>query len=77
MANPFTQHPEEVGETYPEHMGSALSFGATMVVGGLCVLVHAFLPFLFDRTGSRTMAKLHRKMTKRADRVDWERHPII
>ena len=77
MANPFTRHPEEIGETYSEHMATAAGFGATMVIGGLCVIIHAFLPFVFEQTGSRTMAKLHRKMSTRLDRVNWERHPII
>ena len=77
MANPFTRHPEEVGESYFGHMATAAAFGATMVVGGLCVVLHAFLPFLFVNTGSRTMDKLHKKMMKRVQKVDWERHPII
>ncbi len=75
--NPFTRHPEEVGETYGEHLATAAGFGATMMLGGLCVIVHAFLPFLFVNTGSRTMDKLHKKMTRRVDRLNWERHPII
>ena len=75
--NPFTRHPEEVGESYTEHLATAGGFGATMVVGGLCVMIHAILPFLFVNTGSNTMRKLHKKMTKRVDTVNWERHPII
>ena len=77
MSNPFTDHPSEVGETYFEHLATAAKFGATMVAGGLLVLVHAILPFLFVHTGSRTMDKLHRRMTRRVDKVNWERHPII
>lgn len=77
MANPFTRHPEEVGEKYGQHLRTAAGFGAVMVVGGLCVMVHAVLPFLFEQTGSRTMDKLHKRMKRRADRVNWERHPII
>ena len=75
--NPFTRHPREVGESYGEHLLTASAFGLTMMAGGVAVLVHEFLPFLFQRTGSRTMAKLHRRMTGRADKIDWERHPII
>ena len=75
--NPLTRHPREVDESYCEHFAIAAGFGATMLIGGLCVIVHAFLPFLFVNTGSRTMDKLHKKMTKRVDRVNWERHPII
>jgi hypothetical protein len=77
MANPFSQHPQEVGESYFGHMATAAGFGATMVLGGLCVMVHAVLPFLFEHTGSRTMRKLHDKMTKRTEQMNWERHPII
>jgi hypothetical protein len=77
MANLFTQHPREVGESYSEHLATAAGFGLTMVVGGLCVMVHSLLPFLFVQTGSRTMDKLHKRMTRRTDKVNWERHPII
>lgn len=77
MANPFTQHPAEVGETYFEHLATAAGFGAIMLLGSLCVLIHAVFPFLFVQTGSRTMDRLHKRMTRRSDRVNWERHPII
>ncbi|HEX8535628.1 MAG TPA: DUF6356 family protein [Allosphingosinicella sp.] len=77
MANPFTRHPSEVGESYAQHLATAAGFGATMVVGGLCVMIHAVLPFLFEQTGSKTMCKLHKKMTSRTDKANWERHPII
>ena len=76
-ANPFSRHPAEVGESYGAHLRTAAGFGAVMVLGGLCVMAHAIFPFLFEQTGSRTMAKLHKRMTKRSDRVNWERHPII
>ncbi len=75
--NLFNKHPKEVGETYGEHLATAAGFGATMFIGGICVMIHAILPFLFVNTGSRTMDKLHKKMTKRVDVVNWERHPII
>lgn len=75
--NPFTQHPHEIGESYGEHLATASGFGLTMVVGGLCVMIHALLPFLFVNTGTRTMAALHKRMSRRADVVNWERHPII
>ncbi|MBA3677622.1 MAG: hypothetical protein H0W74_09510 [Sphingosinicella sp.] len=77
MANLFTQHPKEVGESYGEHLVTASGFGFTMVIGGLCVMMHALVPFLFVQTGSRTMDRLHKRMTRRGDKVNWERHPII
>lgn len=50
-----------------EHMGVALGFGSKMLLGGAACLVHAFLPFLFTRTGSRTITELNDRMV--ANRV--------
>lgn len=62
MANPFTDHPETVGETYLEHMGSALSFARALLGAALACAVHAFLPFLFVKTGSAAITRLHDRM---------------
>jgi hypothetical protein len=77
MANPFTQHPHEVGESYGAHFTNASAFGVRMLLGGMAALIHAVFPFMFVQTGSRTMDKLHKRMTRRSDKVNWERHPII
>ncbi|HYM26601.1 MAG TPA: DUF6356 family protein [Steroidobacteraceae bacterium] len=58
----FTEHPASVGESYGEHMGQALCFGSRMVLAGLACLVHGVLPFLFVRTGSRTINELNERM---------------
>lgn len=58
----FTEHPHSVNETYGEHFGVALSFAAHMAVGSLVCLVHAFLPFLFEKTGSRIVTGLNDRM---------------
>ena len=63
MLQLFTDHPRSVGETYGEHFLFASSFGARMVAGGLACFVHGFLPFLFVRTGSRTVLALHARMS--------------
>jgi hypothetical protein len=62
MFRAFTQHPASVGETYLEHMGMALSFALRLLLGGLACFVHAFLPFLFVKTGSGIIAGLHDRM---------------
>ena len=64
----FTEHPASVGESYFEHMGMALRFGAKMLLGGLACLVHAFFPFLFVRTGSECIDTLHERMVTNRDR---------
>ena len=75
--NPLTRHLDEVGESYGEHGGKAAAFGLSMIAGGLACLVHAVFPFLFERTGSETIRTLNATLCKRADRPNWERHPII
>jgi len=65
VANPFTAHPHAMGETYTQHLLVACGFGARMIAGGCACLVHALLPFLFCRTGSRTIVELNEAMIDR------------
>ena len=62
LATLFTDHPATVGETYGEHFAAAGSFAAALLAGGIVCLVHAFLPFLFVKTGSSIVAGLYRRM---------------
>jgi hypothetical protein len=58
----FTQHPASVGETYLQHLRSASTFAIRMLAGGLACMVHAFLPFIFERTASNCIHQLHQRM---------------
>lgn len=58
----FTDHPRSVGESYREHLASAFGFGAAMIVAGMACLVHGLLPFLFKRSGSSAISRLHGEM---------------
>ena len=58
----FTEHPASVGETYGEHLMTALGFALTMLAAGLACLVHGIFPFLFTRTGSNAITALYRRM---------------
>ena len=60
----FTVHPRSVGETYGEHLRAAAGFGFAMIGAGLACLLHALLPFLFVRTGSETVRRLHQRMVE-------------
>ena len=64
----FTEHPASVGETYWQHLGCALSFGASMIIGGVACLLHGLLPFAFTKSGSRRIEILHRRMVTHRDR---------
>jgi protein-S-isoprenylcysteine O-methyltransferase Ste14 len=65
----FVDHPESVGESYAEHFGVALGFGVTMVTAGLACLVHALVPGLFVKTGSRAVTELYYRMVRHRQRV--------
>lgn len=62
MLKAFTQHPETVGESYLEHLGSAWGFAATMAVGAMACLLHGLFPFAFQSSGSRRIRELHERM---------------
>jgi len=58
----FTEHPASVGETYWGHLLRASWFAGKMLVGAGACFIHALLPFLFVKTGSRTITELHSAM---------------
>ena len=60
----LTDHLDEVGESYWEHMLKASRFAVAMLVGGIACFVHALLPFLFVRTGSARIRHLHEVMVE-------------
>ncbi|WP_099865866.1 DUF6356 family protein [Pararhizobium haloflavum] len=62
----FTDHPASVEESYIEHMRFAGWFAGQLLIAGLAALTHAILPFLFERTASRIIDRLHHRMHNRA-----------
>ena len=59
----FTRHPATVGETYGGHLTFATGVGGRMVLAGFACMLHGIFPFLFERTGSRTILDLHGRVT--------------
>ncbi len=74
--NPFTHHPNAVGESYGEHFGVATTFGTTLIVAGIASVLHGVFPWMFETTGSRTVKKLYHQITGRGPAQhgagDWE-----
>lgn len=58
----FTRHLDEVGETYFQHLRHAGSFAITLFGAALACLVHALVPFAFEKTGSECIRRLHDRM---------------
>lgn len=64
----FTEHPASVGETYFGHLFSALSFCGRLSLALMACFIHAFLPFLFEKTGSRMLTCLMDDMVHNRDK---------
>jgi hypothetical protein len=65
----FLDHPRSVGESYLQHLGTALSFGSRMIVAGIACSLHGLFPFLFVTTGSSTVRHLHDRMITHRSRT--------
>jgi hypothetical protein len=64
----FTSHPASVGESYGQHLIQALSFAAAMFAGAIACLIHALIPSMCKRTGSRIIMRLHQRMVVKRTR---------
>ena len=69
LISPFNEHPASVGETYAQHLVSASRFSLRMIGAGICCFVHGLLPFLFVKTGSDTVTRLHDRMVTHRERT--------
>ena len=64
MIKLFNEHPASVNESYFGHMATALSFFFQFGYAAFAALVHAFLPFLFVKTGSKIITDLNHRMVE-------------
>ncbi len=65
MKSLFLTHPRSVDESYVEHMVFAGRFSGTLLLAAGAALVHAFLPFLFEKTASRMIARMYQRTKNR------------
>lgn len=66
----WSQHLDEVNETYFEHMGNAMSFAGHMLTGAIACAIHAVMPFFFESTGSNRVNFLYDRMVVMRKRPD-------
>ena len=52
IKNPFTKHPHEIGETYFQHMKTAMAVSAHLLFSSSAQLVHAVFPFVSPPLGT-------------------------
>ena len=65
MRNLFLTHPQSVDESYVEHMAFAGRFSGKLFLAAGAALVHAILPFAYEKTASRLIAEMYAKTHNR------------
>ena len=65
IARLFHDHPASVDETYGEHARFAFGFALRLFAAAGAALVHAVLPFAFEKTASGIVAELYERTHNR------------
>ena len=63
MIKDSQEHPNEVNETYFQHIRIAFKIGYTLLVTGVFCLIHGLIPSLFKKTGSNQIAKMYKMVS--------------
>jgi hypothetical protein len=58
----FIDHPKSVNETYVQHFFTAMSFSTKLFKAAIASFIHALVPGLCIKTGSKAITELHVKM---------------
>ena len=65
MVNIFTKHPNEVGETYFQHLFNSLRYALTFFLLVFVAFIHAVFPFIFTKTASCVIQEMSDHIKKR------------
>lgn len=65
LARLFTAHPHSVDENYFQHLLFAGKFALMLFAAGFCALVHAILPFMFEKTAGNLITKMYTRIHNR------------
>ena len=55
----FTEHPEETGETYLEHLWFTAKMSARLLYAMVVLLIHGIFPFLLMRSASKQIEAIY------------------
>ncbi len=61
----FTEHPQDTGETYGEHLLFTVKMTGRLFYSSVVLLIHGLLPFLCTRTASMQIEKIYGIMRSR------------
>ena len=67
LKNYFDEHPKSIGETYLGHLWCCLRTSASMIYIVIILLIHGIFPFLFERSASSLISKLHENIQRRVN----------
>lgn len=70
MKNPFTEHPNNVGETYLEHANYALMMSCKLFGLSVVCIIHAVFPWIHTTTVSKNICKLANQLNNRSSISD-------
>ena len=65
MANIFTKHPKEVGETYFQHLWVALKYSFKLLLLFIITFIHSIFPFIFKTTVSAKIIEMAEQLKNR------------
>jgi hypothetical protein len=65
----ITEHLRSVNESYLQHFRHALSFAGTLLLASVVCFIHALIPFLFEKTGSLLINRLHDRMVNNRSKL--------
>lgn len=61
----FTEHPQDTGETYGEHLLFTVKMTGRLIYSSTVLMIHGLFPFLCTRTASMQIEKIYGIMRSR------------
>ena len=65
MANIFTKHPKEVGETYFQHLWVSLKYSFKLLLLFIISFIHSIFPFIYKTTVSAKIIEMAEQLKNR------------
>jgi hypothetical protein len=66
----YNRHLIEIGENYFAHFSFAAKSSIKLMIASFILIIHAILPFIFIKTGSNYVKKIHNQMQDRAKKLN-------
>jgi hypothetical protein len=61
----FTEHPEDTGETYWQHLWFTSCMSARFLFTTIVIMIHGIFPFLLTRTASNQIDRVYKIIQQR------------